>query len=94
MIKKPTRIDYTKLFDKNLKKSPLEIKIAFRKKLALFLLDPYIPQLNNHALTGSYKGYRSINITGDWRALYSQRRDGDISIILFEILGTHAQLYK
>ncbi|GAI64559.1 unnamed protein product, partial [marine sediment metagenome] len=35
--------------------------------------------------------YRSINITGDWRALYSKP---DKDIIIFEALGIHSQLYR
>lgn len=95
MSKKPARIDYSKGFDKQLKKAPLEIKIAFRKKFALFLENPFHPQLNNHSLTGKLKDFRSINITGDWRAIYSEQSSSrDDSIIIFEMLGTHSQLYK
>jgi len=40
------------------------------------------------------EGYRSINITGDWRALYTIKGDGKGGeIAVFEILGTHSQLY-
>lgn len=95
MSKKIVRIDYSKRFDKQLKKAPLEIKIVFRKKFALFLENPFHPQLNNHSLTGKLKGYRSINITGDWRAIYSEHQNSEgNSIIIFEVLGTHSQLYK
>lgn len=95
MSKKIARIDYSKGFDKQLKKAPLEIKIAFRKKFALFLENPFHPQLNNHSLTGKLKDFRSINITGDWRAIYSeQNSSGDALVVIFEMLGTHSQLYK
>ena len=90
MKKSSKRIDYSRSFDKQLKKAPLPIKVIFRKRFELFLSNPFNPQLNNHLLTGNYKGYRSINITGDWRALYSE----DENSIIFELLGTHSQLYK
>jgi len=90
MKKSSKRIDYSRSFDKQLKKAPLPIKVIFRKRFELFLSNPFHPQLNNHLLTGNYKGYRSINITGDWRALYSE----DENSIIFELLGTHSQLYK
>jgi len=77
MSKKIVRIDYSRGFDKQLKKAPLEIKIAFRKKFALFLENPFHPQLNNHSLTGKLKNLRSINITGDWRALYSEDQSAE-----------------
>lgn len=95
MIKSPPSIDYSKKFDKELKKAPLETKIAFRNRLELFLEEPNHPQLNNHKLSGKLTGYRSINITGDWRALYSEYIDeNENKSIIFEMIGTHSQLYK
>jgi len=95
MIKELVEINYSKSFDRELKKAPLKIKIAFRKRLKLFLQNEYNPTLNNHSLLGKLLGFRSINITGDWRAIYSKeiRRKGE-KIIIFEVLGTHSQLYK
>jgi addiction module RelE/StbE family toxin len=92
---KSKRIEYSKKFDKQLKKAPLEIKIAFRNRLSLFLKNKFNSALKNHTLTGNFKGYRSINITGDWRAIYSENfgKTGEGKII-FELLGTHSQLYK
>lgn len=53
--------------------------------------DPYSPVLRNHALKGPYKGYHSINITGDLRALYKLvRKDA----ALFIIMDTHSNLYS
>lgn len=89
------RIDYSSKFNKQLKKSPLEIKIAFRNRLSIFIKDKFNPQLNNHALSGNLKGCRSINITGDWRAIYSENTDKNREkLVIFELLGTHSQLYK
>ena len=90
MKKAVKRIDYSKSFDKQLKKAPIKIKIAFRKRLKLFLLNSSSPQLRNHALVGRYLGLRSINVTGDWRAIYKEGKE--VTIFLF--LGTHSQLYK
>lgn len=94
MKKNFKRIDYSRKFLKQLKKSPLEIKIAFRKRLELFLKDPFHPQLNNHALTGKYSDYRSINITGNWRAIFEEFGDESGKVVTFEVIGTHSQLYK
>lgn len=65
MKKDPSRIDYSRIFDKQLKKAPLSIKIAFRKRFEIFIKNRFNPQLNNHSLTGKLTGFRSINITGD-----------------------------
>lgn len=89
------RIDYAKKFLKQLKKAPLEVKIAFRKRLELFLKDPFHPILDNHGLTGQYAGFRSINVTGDWRGIFSEQKDeAGGKIVTFTVIGTHSQLYK
>ncbi|HEY5601357.1 MAG TPA: type II toxin-antitoxin system mRNA interferase toxin, RelE/StbE family [Patescibacteria group bacterium] len=77
-----------------MKKSPLVIKIAFRKRLGLFLEEPFSFRLNDHSLTGKYLNYRSINITGDWRAIFEEFGEGEDKEVLFVALGTHSQLYK
>ncbi len=93
-MKKINRIDFSGPFDKQLKKAPLNIKIAFKKRLTIFIKDPFNSRLRNHQLTGKLKNYRSINITGDWRALYSSNKINKENVIIFEALGTHSQLYK
>ncbi|HCM82742.1 MAG: hypothetical protein UW52_C0069G0003 [Candidatus Gottesmanbacteria bacterium GW2011_GWA1_44_24b] len=95
MTKNPVRIDFSKSFDKQLRKAPVKIKIAFRKRLSLFLRYQHHPLLNNHSLIGKLTGLRSINITGDWRAIYSiEMKKNKEYTVLFEMLGTHSQLYK
>lgn len=95
-------ISLNKKFSKQRNKAPLEVKKAFAERLRLFMRDPFNPALNNHSLQGKFKDMRSINITGDWRALYSERSGSEASysedesnqVIIFELLGTHSKLYK
>lgn len=95
MTRNIKRVEYSKKFDKQLWKAPAQIQKAFKEKYTLFLLDYYHWQLNNHQLTGKYTGCRSINITGDWRAIFSEYQDKDGGLIIFFLfLGTHSQLYK
>jgi len=84
------RIDYSKKFIKALKKSPLSIRKKFIKRIEIFELDEYSKILNNHPLKGKWRGYRSINITGDWRAIYKKI---DNNLARFHLVGTHSQLY-
>jgi addiction module RelE/StbE family toxin len=84
-------IDYNKTFIKQLKKSPSKIKIQVFEELQLFQDDPFHTSLNNHTLKEKYSGYRSINITEDWRAVYYPTSPDHA---LFVALGTHNQLYK
>ena len=54
------------------------------------MLDEHHSSLNNHKLVGKYTGSRSINVTGDYRAIYEKR---DVDVIYWASIGTHAQLY-
>jgi len=86
------RVRFTKRFSKQYDRSPQKVKNAFNKKLELFIRDSRHPILNNHPLIGQYKGFRSINVTGDWRALYSEFESSEL--VFFEFIGTHSQLYN
>lgn len=83
-------IETTKAFDKQYSKLNLKIKVAFKRRVALFRANPFDVSLRNHALKGKYLGFRSIDITGDVRALYTTQGD---TIIIFGFIGTHSQLY-
>lgn len=87
--------NFAKKFKKQYEKADNKIKFAFDKRLKLFLQDPFYPLLNNHALTGQYLGKRSINVTGDWRAIFSEiENGGEEKVVIFELLDTHSNLYK
>lgn len=88
-------VKFSRNFQKIYDKASLKVKLSFDTRLGLFIKDPFHPILNNHSLKGSYSGFRSINITGDWRAIYSEEKNnkGD-KTVFFEILGTHSQLYR
>jgi len=78
-------------FEKAVKKLTKPQQRRLKERLRLFASDPFDSVLNNHALKGKHKGYRSINITGDIRALYEPLKE-DAS--LFVAIGTHSELYN
>ena len=86
-------VKFSKKFKKQYNKASLKIKSEFDIRLKLLLHDQFHPLLNNHSLTGNLKGYRSINITGDWRAIFSEYEGQDKKVVVFEMLGTHSELY-
>jgi len=86
------RVMFTKRFAKQYEKTPIKVKNAFDQRLELFLKDKNHPLLNNHALIGKLQNYRSINVTGDWRALFREFEGGEL--VFFEFIGTHSQLYN
>lgn len=77
-------------FEKSYAKLDKEVSTAFKDRRNLLLIDAQHPLLNNHALHGRWSDYRSINITGDVRAIY--KMEGFIAI--FVDIGSHNQLYK
>jgi len=85
------QIEYSKKFMKEFKKCPNAIKTNFKVKLQIFIDNRYHPILNNHPLFGKLKGCRSLNISGDWRAIFAYI-DND-KITYFVAIGTHSQLY-
>jgi len=79
-----------KSFDKQFGKLPKEIQQKFLDRSNVFLHDVANPLLNDHALTGKWAGHRSINVTGDFRALYRLIAEDEY---LFAAIGTHSELY-
>ncbi|MEX2007434.1 MAG: type II toxin-antitoxin system mRNA interferase toxin, RelE/StbE family [Candidatus Levyibacteriota bacterium] len=82
-------IDFHKDFTKDFKKLSSKAKKKFQDKLILFEKDEFNPILNSHALKGKYQSYRSINVTGDIRAIYKKNDNSAI----FVVIGSHSKLY-
>ena len=78
-------------FDKRFVKLDANLREKFKERRNLFLENPFHPLLNNHALQGDRAGEWSINITGDWRAIYVFQDSGTI---IFTEIDTHSNLYS
>ena len=84
-------IEFHKKFRKAFRKLKAGEIAQLKERLELFSKDPFNQKLNNHRLQGEYSDRRSINITGDLRALYKiKSRD----TVLFVLLDTHSELYE
>jgi len=83
-------ISFHRHFGKSYKKFPKKVQEQFKERLKLFIDDPFDPMLGNHALHGGYAGFRSINVTGDIRAIYKVL---DESSVEFALLDSHSNLY-
>jgi addiction module RelE/StbE family toxin len=82
---------YHSKFKKKYSKLRTNEKQKFKERRNLFLVNPFDPILNNHALNGKYLGYRSINIGGDLRAVFKMLKQ---NLSIFADLDTHSNLYK
>jgi len=84
------QVDFHNQFRKKYKKLPTKIKVKFNERLILFKNNPFVQELNNHSLHGKYERCRSINVTGDLRAIYEVIEEG----VRFLDIDTHNNLYK
>ncbi|MBI5078256.1 MAG: type II toxin-antitoxin system mRNA interferase toxin, RelE/StbE family [Candidatus Yonathbacteria bacterium] len=84
-------ITYGRVFKKMLRKQSKVIQEKFYERLALFIKNPHYPLLNNHALGGEWDGCRSINVTGDIRAVFEEIDDKHVE---FADIGSHSELYS
>jgi len=84
-------VRFHKNFIKSYRKLSAKLQSQTDERLVLFRNDPYDLVLNNHLLKGKYQGNRSINITGDFRAIFKLL---DADLAYFVEIGTHDKLYK
>jgi addiction module RelE/StbE family toxin len=82
-------LQFSRTFKKEYKKMTASQRCAFDERIALFIASPHHPLLRSHKLHGKYVGYRSINITGDIRAIFCAKE----TTAVFVRIGTHAELY-
>lgn len=83
-------IRYLPKFKKQYKKLPKKIQQQFDARLMLMLHDPTRPELRLHPLQGKFKGYWSMNVNGDIRAIYLMQGE---TMIIFALIGSHSQLF-
>lgn len=85
------RIEYHGDFEKDYRGLNKKERERWARRLEIFMANSFSRELNNHPLHGSYDGYRSINISGDLRAIYKLTQK---DVAMFIAIGTHARLYK
>ncbi len=83
------KVKLHKDFEKKYQKLRENEKKKFKERRDLFLQNEFDPILNNHSLKGKYLGCRSINITGDLRAVYKSLGEN----VIFVTIDSHSNLY-
>lgn len=89
------RVEYTKQFKRDLKKSKKQKKnlimledvmdnITFQK--------PLPAKLRDHALSHNWIHHRELHLQGDWLLIYKLILDENL--VVFVRLGSHAELFK
>ena len=82
-------VRFHRRFYKYYEKLPAKVQTRFNERLVQFGKNPSDLSLRNHELNGKWFPYRSIDVTGDYRAIYIM----DEGVALFVAIGTHSQLY-
>lgn len=83
------RIVYKKRFEKAFKVLPESIKRKFYERLEIFIKDKFDSVLKNHPVDRAFPDSRSINVTGDYRAIFKEEKN----MVVFITIGTHSELY-
>lgn len=94
MTSKNKIIRTTKRFDKSFIKCDKKIQEKTKDRLKLFLEDSFDPLLHNHPLTGEWRWFRSIDVTGDFRIIFVEYDEWIYEIVELAEIATHSQLYK
>ena len=76
-------------FEKKFSKLPPKIQQRFYNRSRIFFKNKSEKTLNNHEVDAAFPGCRSINITGDYRAIFHEQG----GVATFITIGTHADLY-
>lgn len=85
------KVIFQKSFIKMAQKLSPKVKQKMSERIELFADDSLNSQLRTQTLYTPYKGSYSIDITGDYRAIYQLVDD---ETALFTHFGTHSQLYR
>jgi len=76
--------------ERQIKKLSKSVRAKLWERLTLLNSEEYNPLLNDHKLNPPYDGYRSINITGDYRLVYKKL---GADTYYLRAVGTHHELY-
>ena len=84
------QIELHRGFTKGYVKLPKKIQEKFKERRNLFIENKFHPLLNNHSVEKVFPGCRSINVTGDYRAIFKEISE---ETVIFMLIGTHSEFY-
>ena len=83
------RVEYKKCFQKKFKKLPTQLREQFYRRLEMFIEDKFDKTLNNHSVDKAFPDCISMNVTGDYRAIFKE----EDNVVTFITIDTHSELY-
>ena len=96
----PRRADYARLYPKDWQRLSRSGRYDMNRVKEVMLLlianeAPLGPEWRDHALTGSWVGYRECHVGGDFLLIYRlDDADWPSGSIYFARVGTHADLFE
>lgn len=81
-------------FRKKYRRADVRIRHRVDTCLRIFKNNPNDLELDNHELKREWEGYRSIDITADYRAVFKETQMAGEAVAYFVTLGTHRELYQ
>lgn len=87
---KHKRIEYTKVFRKNLKKFPKSQYKFLIEREKIFRENPFDPRLKTHKLSGKLAKFYSFSVSYHWRIIFHVEEN---NVVIFDNIGTH-EVYK
>ncbi|MGM0760693.1 MAG: type II toxin-antitoxin system YafQ family toxin [Thermodesulfobacteriota bacterium] len=80
---------FKRSYRKRISRHP-QLHKQFHSKMALFIEDPFAPQLKTHKLSGKLKGLWAFSIDDNYRVLFEFLNQNKVLLIDF---GTHDEVY-
>lgn len=86
-------VEFSPEFRRKYRKADVRIRRKVDDCLRIFGNNPNDLKLHNHELKREWKGFRSIDITSDYRAIFEYKKVGKETFAFFVEIGTHKELY-
>lgn len=81
----------TERFKKSFQILPVHVRKHFKKRVALFLKDPFHPSLKSHPLKGNLVGLRAFSVVGGYRVVFCFLKKDQAKLI---DIGSHDRVYR
>ena len=86
-------VKFHKNFKKKFNKLPVKLQEQFYERLELFFQNKFDKILNNHSVDKVFSNCSSINVSGDYRAIFDLDKDGNIVILLILRIKHRKEVY-
>jgi mRNA interferase YafQ len=89
-----TESSFKRSFKKLIKRNP-QLQAKILEVVELLSIDPFVPSLKSHKLTGQLEGLWSCTVNYDCRIIFAFRKDkeSDDNLLVLIDVGSHDEVY-